>query len=429
MTPATKFSRWGLISSTAATIQKVVLGFISTIAFICFAVLIYRAVTTPTISMLPISVPKGVADKGYTPEVLAWQLRSQLLSLVRGAKSSKAAAQIVSGPEFSAVTVPQTGMSLDMITSEIRKSFGMADFWEISGNLEPDGDVYRMKLLLERDGGFEILESDGNSDIKKVILTSAENILETVDPYLLASSYLDRDPDRARDLADHIIYTFPEGDPTIVWAHILKSAIYYNAQDASAALKEADTARLLAPRNAVAHLNRGSALMDLGRADEAMAALHESISLDPTDARPHVMLGTALKSTAVGKIDAAISQFRTAVELGNDDAISHYALANGLKVRGRDREEAATEFRKSIELDDTFALAHFGLANILCEGPVSDENLREALEHFQKAVAIAPKSTRFNNALTCAERLRARPIEQSGHVPIATFEGNCACTK
>jgi hypothetical protein len=217
--PATKLSLWERISDIAATIKNAVLGITGMIVFIGFAILIYRAVATPTITILPISVPKEAADKGYTPEALALQLREQLISLIKEAKSGKPGAQIVSGSQFSAINVPQTGMSLEMIASEIRESFGTAKSSEISGSLERVGDAYRVRLLLERNGSFEILEPAPDSDIRRVMSVAAERILQTVDPYLFASVYLESDPHRANDLADHIIYTAPERDPIIAWAH------------------------------------------------------------------------------------------------------------------------------------------------------------------------------------------------------------------
>ncbi|MGR9145689.1 tetratricopeptide repeat protein (plasmid) [Rhizobium leguminosarum] len=426
--PATKLGLWERISDIAATIKKAVLGITGTIVFICFVILIYRAVTTPTITILPITVPKELVDRGYTPEALALQLRDQLLYLVKEAKSGKPAAQIVSSAEFSTINVPQTGMSLEMIASEIRKSFGTAKSSEISGGLERVGEAYNLRLLLERNGSFEILEPGADNDIKKVMLVAAERILETVDPYLLASVYLESDPDRATELADHIIYTAPERDPIIAWAHILKSAIYYNARNPSAALTEATTATELAPRNSVARLNQGSALIDLKRENEAIAALKESIALDPTDARPHIMLGTVLKSKTIGKLDAAISEFKTAVKLGHDNAMAHLALANGLNVRGQDREEAINEFRKSIEFGGDSARAHFSLATLLCERPSSHENIDEAIKHFQRAISIEPYNIRFKDVLKCAQNFKAQQIDSTSYGRTVTRGGSCICT-
>jgi superkiller protein 3 len=178
----------------------------------------------------------------------------------------------------------------------------------------------------------------------------------------------------------------------------------------------------------VARLNQGSALIDLKRENEAIAALRESIALDPTDARPHIMLGTALKSKTIGNFDDAISEFKTAVKLSHDDAVAHLALANGLKIRGRDREEAINEFRKSIEFDGSSAQAHFGLAALLCERPSSYENIDEAIENFQRAISIDPPNIPFKTALTCAENFKAQQMEPYGDGRSATFDGSCICT-
>lgn len=419
----TKISFWEQASSIALTIQRVLFGLIGTLVFASFTALIYQTVTTPTVSILPINSPKNVTENGYTPEVLALQLRVKLLSLVQKAGSSKSSAEILTDAKFSNIDVPKTGMSLDMVTSQIRSLFAISEFWQVSGNLEQTAGAFKLKLVVEHDGRFDVLEPAATNDIDDVIAASAEYILQTVDPYMLASVYLDSDPDRSRELADHIILTFPESDPAIAWAHILKSAIYYNARSPIEALKEADQALLLAPENAVAHLNRGSALLDLRRVEEAIVSLKQSIAINPSDARPHIMLGTALKRPEVGKVDDAISEFRTAVKLSKDNAMAHYALANGLKMRARDREEAIAEFQYSIQLNRNFALAHFGLASILCE----NKALEEAVQHLRRAVSIEPNNQRYLNALTCAENSQARQRLQPGR--ITDTEGNCACLR
>ncbi|HEX4381073.1 MAG TPA: tetratricopeptide repeat protein, partial [Candidatus Acidoferrum sp.] len=58
--------------------------------------------------------------------------------------------------------------------------------------------------------------------------------------------------------------------------------------------------------------------------------------------------------------DAAIADYRKALELEPNDADTHYNLALTLKYRGESRQ-AAEEFEEAVRLKPSWAAAHFGL--------------------------------------------------------------------
>jgi hypothetical protein len=120
---------WSVLASVA-------LNAIGTLLFIGLLYLLYQAVTSSAIELAPISVPKDLAEKGYTSEAVTLQLREALLDLVKEARTAKRTANVVSQKDEPTIDLPQTGMSLDTIAAEIRERFGLGDWWKVSSSIE-----------------------------------------------------------------------------------------------------------------------------------------------------------------------------------------------------------------------------------------------------------------------------------------------------
>jgi tetratricopeptide (TPR) repeat protein len=91
------------------------------------------------------------------------------------------------------------------------------------------------------------------------------------------------------------------------------------ADDAVAALEQAT---IRAPMHAEAHLNLGNALFDLDRRDEAEAALRRAVALDPALAEAHASLGYLL--TGDGRLAEAVAACERAIALRPDFAQAHW---------------------------------------------------------------------------------------------------------
>ena len=143
------------------------------------------------------------------------------------------------------------------------------------------------------------------------------------------------------------------------------------ADEALAALREAIR---LEPDLAGARNNFGNALSDLGRTDEALAAYREAIRLEPDHAEAHCNLGAAL--TGLGRADEALAAYREAIRLEPDYAEAHCNLGAALTGLGR-ADEALAAYREAIRLEPDYAEAHCNLGLFLLREGDYDEAVVE----------------------------------------------------
>jgi WD40 repeat protein/tetratricopeptide (TPR) repeat protein/tRNA A-37 threonylcarbamoyl transferase component Bud32 len=179
------------------------------------------------------------------------------------------------------------------------------------------------------------------------------------------------------------------------------------------------------PRLAQVCNNRGWALYQQGKLDEAIVEYRRAIEVDSRFTWPHNYLGLALYDQ--GKRDQAGAEYRRAIELDPNFDWPHNYLGLVLFDQGK-VEEAVSEYRKAIELNPKFALAHSNLAWALR----SQGNLEEAVAEYRKAVELEPRlAAAHHNLRQCEEMLalerklpailegKARPADAAEQVAFA----------
>jgi len=137
------------------------------------------------------------------------------------------------------------------------------------------------------------------------------------------------------------------------------------------------------PQSAIAQMLKGDALARSGEYDEALAALDETIHLDPRSALMYDVRGV-MKALA-GKTESATEDFDKAIEL--EPGFADAYVGRGLvRLSEGDWDGALEALTKAIELAPEFALAYNGRGAALC----ALEMWEEAEADFQKAAKLAP---------------------------------------
>ena len=162
--------------------------------------------------------------------------------------------------------------------------------------------------------------------------------------------------------------------------HLLGLARHHQ-NDHAEALVHIDRALGIAPRIALFHNSRGSALRGLGRLPDAINALRQAIELDPDHGEALANLGELLLVT--GDIQQAGLYIRQALEADPSGPETWFNLANILFQEG-DRDGSITALQKVIELEPRFAPAYERLGALLHDV----DRLDEAIDALNSALRL-----------------------------------------
>ena len=199
---------------------------------------------------------------------------------------------------------------------------------------------------------------------------------------------------------------------------LISKAIKINPNDASAyfnrgnalkdltrfdeALASYDKAIALKPDYAAAYCSRGNALMDINRLGEALMSYDRAIALKPDYAEAYDSRGIAL--VGLKRLDEALASYDKAIALNATYAKAYYNRGNAL-MDLKCLDEALASYDKAISLKPDYAIAYNNRGNILR----ALKRFDEALISFDKAIALKPDdAAAFNNrgnALTDLKRL------------------------
>ena len=137
------------------------------------------------------------------------------------------------------------------------------------------------------------------------------------------------------------------------------------------------------PVNARARNNLGDALFEEGKVEEAIAQLRTALQLDPAYAHAHNNLGRAL--AARGKYEEAQSHYGEALRLNPNYAEAQNNLGFALVEQGR-YTEAQAHYGEALRLKPDYAEAQNNLGVAL----MRQGRLDEAMAHYAEALHLKP---------------------------------------
>jgi len=209
-------------------------------------------------------------------------------------------------------------------------------------------------------------------------------------------------------------------DPALVRAQF-NLATAYGASPKYGPAKEIELLRkvlTMSPSFPRAHLALGKALLQDGKATEAIVELQEATRLDPQSGEAHYQLGLAL-SRADRKDEAAV-ELKKGRELSSaDDRNQNVNLdfAEGRAALDKgDLDQAAAKFRHAIKLQPEAPNAYRFLGLVL-EKQGDNSGASQA---YQKAIDLNPGDTSARESL---QRLSAKPPGVDDPARVAEFEG------
>jgi arylsulfatase A-like enzyme/Tfp pilus assembly protein PilF len=150
-------------------------------------------------------------------------------------------------------------------------------------------------------------------------------------------------------------------NPEIVSPHLLAAEAYRAQGLSEKALERVEAAARIGPGSGEVAFARGRVMEGAGRIDEALAAYHRAVDVNPSDAPARARIVSIAMQRR--DFDAAEAQLRALVKTDYQPARTHLALGAIAEARG-DRATAASEYRKALELDPNLRPAREGLARV-----------------------------------------------------------------
>jgi protein O-GlcNAc transferase len=201
-------------------------------------------------------------------------------------------------------------------------------------------------------------------------------------------------------------------DSGALWK-VLAIALWMQDKDALPALERATS---LLPQDAEVHSDRGTALLALGRFDEAAVWYRRALAIKPDFKAAHYNLGVALSQS--GQVAAASASYRRALEIDPNFVEALASLADALQQSG-EHEQAAAHYQRALALKPAMPESCHGLGNAwqsLGKGGAAESSYRRAIAlnpNYGEAYISLGKLLRLANrtaeALDCVQRaLRLR---------------------
>jgi tetratricopeptide (TPR) repeat protein len=200
--------------------------------------------------------------------------------------------------------------------------------------------------------------------------------------YLIVAEKFDEAKSTIRDLLDSKQKSKNSTQAETMEELYLQGLLLYEAEEWDAALEIFDRCLQQSPQNETWN-NRGIALSELGRFDEAIASYDQAIELKPN--RDEVWYNRGIALFGLGRFDAAIASFDKAIELKpNQDKAWDYR-GSALSELGR-FDEAIISYDKAIEFNPNKHEAWYNRGNTLYELGRFDE----AIASYDKAIEFKP---------------------------------------
>jgi Flp pilus assembly protein TadD len=159
-----------------------------------------------------------------------------------------------------------------------------------------------------------------------------------------------------------------------------------------------------ANKPAMEEYNRGCALADSGRDDEALPCFRRAIERQPAFGLAYDRAGEILLRR--GQIEEALTDLREAAELRPDRGQPQYDLGLALLAKGR-AGEALDALERAARIETNNPLFQREMGTVLLQNRLADD----AVFYLRRAVALAATDVGARHDLACALELAGRPRE------------------
>lgn len=380
--------------------------------------------TDRAVVLEPPRVPKALADRGYSDQVLAGLIEDRILHVQQQAATSKERLLELGKDQFTDFAVPGFGLSVKAMAGFLRRALGLhgtrVETTVTCATPACATDELGLLVMVSKDKARRVEFDEVECHrIESLPLCAALTILWDQDAYLVPSYfYGSGQVARAEKFAQKLVESDHKDK---AWALNLIGVIELVANNRKAAITRFCESLDADDRHMLAHANLGKVLRQTGNLDAAEAHLKEAILLDSDNAMVNNTYALLLRDR--DDLDGALEKHRKAVASRPELASYRIDWGNTLVRKGEaegDRqyiEDAIDEFKTARKLapDEPVLYIHWGIAYhrwaaILKRNKntnAANEKFDEAIEQYEKAVSLDPESSEAKNNIRVAKSDKA----------------------
>jgi hypothetical protein len=155
--------------------------------FVVFVVvtILFQGVTYRSTVIDSISVPKSLADSGYTSDVAAGRLRDAMLKFATDANTQMKGPEVALHGDLPDIIVPTVGISINAVTTTIRTLFRFTRSRSLAGELIIKDKLLWLRLRLD---GANFYDSPSGVDPENpddLFMAAVPKIFELILPYFV----------------------------------------------------------------------------------------------------------------------------------------------------------------------------------------------------------------------------------------------------
>lgn len=349
-----------------------ILNIAAILALIVIAARILQLSFADAIVIEPVSVPKSLAEAGYTPDGTAVELGSAMRKIYEDSRSRKAFTSL-SFPRadvLESIEVPKTKFTLRALIDLLRYLLAIRPV-RVQSTITQTGNTFQLLLHIES-GSLDTAEVFAADDVQTLLAQGAHFTLRNLDPYLEAAAlFTSEREDEAVELARRSIHSAS--------CDARCKSMMYNLW--------------------------GNVLANRARYADALAKYREAVRLD--EKNTYARLGWGIVLDEQHDLKGALEQFRLALAVDPRQSLAYNNMASSFLQQG-DIDAAEKSLTRAAALDPAQSLYERNLGAVAYARHRTDE----AAEHFRNAIALSPNEPD-------AYLEWSRQLEAAGDLPAA----------
>jgi tetratricopeptide (TPR) repeat protein len=287
---------------------------------------LWRELRRNAIVLDEITVPRELAERGYTPAVVTERLLFGIGTIQAAASTQKPRRRLAASAQQLDIQLPGGQLSIKSLARYFRHLLMLPE-QHLGGEIVRDGDEFLLRLRRRDDSSSAVERVRRAPDVETLLTAAAEEAMRLIDPYVLASYLFEQElpgPEFPRTLEtlEHIAASRPDETP---WAFDLWGLLLLNRGENEAALEKLQRGFAADPAlQSPVSEELMEALVRLGRTDEGVRILESTLATRRT---PEQRTRVGWCYVTLGRPKAALKHFRRAVAGNRRSAYAMHGLA------------------------------------------------------------------------------------------------------